>query len=150
MTILSILQGPDPLLLARAIEVRVFDSDLRSLANDMLETMYASGGCGLAAPQVGIGLQLIVMNFGVRGVGQSTERVMINPLVMDHSIQDSEAEERCLSFPGKVVSVRRWKTIDMHWHTMDAHRPRDWEKFRGLAARIVQHEVDHLEGKCIA
>ena len=148
--ILPTLKHPDPRLLETAIRIRVFDSELRQLARDMLETMYSLGGCGLAAPQVGIGLRLIVFNFGPRGVGSSTERVMVNPEWDAVGARTSVMGEMCLSCPDVVRPVSRFKTVRASWMGFEAHDRDSRETFRGWAARVLQHEVDHLDGKVIA
>lgn len=151
MSLLPLIVYPDPRLLERAIEIRAFDSELEQLARDMVETMEAARGCGLAAPQVGVGIRLIVFNFGASSVGVNTLRVMANPQVTWESEDESSWPEECLSCPGVKTFVTRPKVVDVRWDTLDPRRKgKRCERFRGLAARIVQHEIDHLDGRIIA
>lgn len=151
MPTLEILKVPDPRLYESAIEVRVFDYELKELAQRMLDTMYESRGCGLAAPQVGVGLRLVVLNYGPMSCGQFTQRVMVNPRVTKSSVKTSVAREGCLSCPDALVLVTRADIVDVEWDDVsEPHGMVRKERFRGWAARIVQHEIDHLDGRVIA
>lgn len=148
---LDILRVPDPRLRQTAAVVRVFDIELENLAVAMLTTMYEARGCGLAAPQVGVGIRLVVLNYGPMACGKLTQRVMVNPRVAWTSAKTTAMREGCLSCPDALVFVTRPNIVDVEWDSInDPHAPVQKERFRGWAARIVQHEIDHLDGKVIA
>ena len=138
MSILRIRTIGDPVLRTPAQEVTEFDESLRTLVRDMLETMYAVGGVGLAAPQVGVGLQ--VFTWGIHG----DEGHVVNPRL---SVGDEPQEggEGCLSVPGLSYETPRRGSatitgVDMHGNPV--HR-----EATGLLARCFQHETDHLFGR---
>lgn len=141
---------PDPRLLEPAVHVRVFDAELVSLARDMVETMERHRGCGLAAVQVGVPLSLIVLNYGPRALGQSTLRIMANPRIVRSRGELVLAREDCLSCPGAGRLVDRASIVDVAWDPITPESGPSQERFRGWAARIVAHEIDHLEGRVIA
>ena len=119
-----------------------FDDEIRSLAQDMLETMYAAPGIGLAAPQVGINLRLIVVDVS-GGEEQGHQVILANPeLTQQEGSQDGE--EGCLSIPGFTAVVERPQSIVVSARDLDGN-PRRIEA-DGLLARVLCHEVDHLDG----
>lgn len=141
MALLDILHFPDPRLRRRAAPVTMVDDTLRSMLDDMLETMYAAKGIGLAATQVNIHLRMLVADV-------SDERdqplFLINPeIIARDGIQESE--EGCLSVPGIYEPVSRAETIRVHALDRDG-QPLELEA-EGLLAVCIQHEIDHLEGK---
>jgi peptide deformylase len=137
--ILPIRTLGDPVLRQPAKPVTVFDRALRRLCDDMIETMYAAPGVGLAGPQVGMSLRLFVFDDGDTG-----PLVMVNP-VLSQGAGDQAEEEGCLSIPGPYHVTPRFGSI--HCRGKDA-RGRDAEMAgEGLLARIFQHETDHLDGK---
>ena len=147
MAIREIVYLGDPVLRAPAEDVTVFDADLRALIRDMFETMYHADGIGLAAPQIGLPIRVIVV--GLRGHDDGDaepQRVaLVNPIVNWESQEVTKQAEGCLSIPGleevvqRPVSVRvKGKDPDGNDITIDAD---------GLFARALQHEIDHLEGK---
>jgi len=100
---------------------------------------------GLAAPQIGIAKRVIVTNCrNTRGTVAT--RTMINPAIYARSLETEVAEEGCLSYPGKLKRVRRHAWIEVSWLTLE-RRPMS-QKFSGFEARVIQHEVDHLDGVC--
>ncbi|MGW2673345.1 peptide deformylase [Kocuria rhizophila] len=138
MSILRIRTIGDPVLRTPAQEVTEFDESLRTLVRDMLETMYAVGGVGLAAPQVGVGLQ--VFTWGIHG----DEGHVVNPR-LNVGDEPQEGGEGCLSVPGLSYETPRRDSatitgVDMHGKPV--HR-----EATGLLARCFQHETDHLFGK---
>ena len=127
----------------RAAEVSKVTPELTKLAEDMLETMYKSAGVGLAAPQVGHSIRLIVVDI----TGEEEEKnpyFMFNPVVTVKK-GDCVAEEGCLSVPGVWADVERPETITVE--SLDKHgKPQVLKNVDGLMARCIQHEIDHLEG----
>lgn len=140
MAILPIVQWPDPGLEARSAPVA---GDVATLARDMLETMYAAPGRGLAAPQVGVGLRLFVMDVGWKE-GAATPLVCVNPRILWRSAARTTGEEGCLSIPGLVARVERPAEIRLGWTDLDGADHED--HLTGFAARCAQHEYDHLDG----
>lgn len=134
---LRIIAGPDPRLQKVCELVTDFNRDIFELAMNMQETMRLSNGIGLAAPQVGE-LARVVCVMG---------NVLINPEVIDACVKETGWNEECLSFQGKSVWVVRPKWVKVAYHNV--HGSRLVKTFRTLEARVVQHEMDHLEGKCI-
>jgi peptide deformylase len=131
----------DPVLKERSREVEAFDDALRQLAADMLVTMYDAPGVGLAAPQIGRAIRLIVWDDGEHG-----PQAMANP-VLSNTSGEQEDDEGCLSVPGLYFPVRRLGQVRADGFDLDGH-PMVVEG-EGLLARILQHEVDHLEGTLI-
>ena len=141
MALRTILEFPDPRLRTRAQPVIRFDSDLHRLIDDMLETMYAAPGIGLAATQVNVHQRLIVID-----VSEAHDQplVLINPQILSRE-GDAATEEGCLSVPGIFDEVRRATRIRVRAQDrMGQAYERDCEE---LLAVCVQHEMDHLEGK---
>ena len=142
MALLPILEFPDPRLRKVASPVTVFDAKLEVLIDDMFETMYDANGIGLAASQIDVHEQVIVIDLSN---DRSTPRVFINPSieVIDHSLDGFE--EGCLSVPGFSESVERPKTIRVR--ALDREGVAIDETVTGLLAVCLQHEMDHLQGK---
>lgn len=138
-----IVTWPDPVLAQVASPVVVFDAELRALAADMLETMYAAPGRGLAAPQVGVLARLFVMDVTWKE-GVRSPRVMVNPVVSEPSEERAAMHEGCLSIPGLTAEVERPVAVTLEWQDLDGVRHR--ERMEGFAALCVQHEADHLDG----
>jgi peptide deformylase len=131
------------------------DLDLKKLTDDLFETMYASAGVGLAAPQVGLSIRMFVVDgtalneddpnhedFDPGLVG--FKRVFINPQLLEEEGDEWPYEEGCLSIPGVRADVYRPERLRLKFE--DLHRQEYIETFEGMAARIIQHEYDHLEG----
>ena len=147
MARLDIVQYPDPILREVCARVDRFDVEVERLAKNMLETMYLAGGRGLAAPQVGVALQLFVMDPGWKD-GHQTPYICANPFVATVSEDTRDCEELCLSIPDRPVSVRRPARVMLGWR--DEHDTAHEEELTGDACVIAQHEADHLEGRlCI-
>lgn len=142
MAILEIRKFPDEVLKRKALPVEEINGRLQSLIDDMIETMYAAPGIGLAAPQVGISRRLIVVDIGYKD-GKSSLLTIINPeLILSEEIIDSE--EGCLSLPGHILNIKRSARVVVKG--MDRHgNPLEIEA-EGLLARALQHEIDHLDG----
>ncbi|MDB4059377.1 peptide deformylase [Gammaproteobacteria bacterium] len=145
MAILKILKYPDPRLRTVAENVILFDKSLKNLSKDMLETMYAENGIGLAATQVDIHTRLIVMDISD---DRNEPMIFVNPVV---TVLDNKSlvpcEEGCLSIPGASVEVSRPDKIKLNWLDLSG---KDHESFpEGLLAVCIQHEIDHLQGKLL-
>jgi peptide deformylase len=150
MAVREILRMGDARLLALAERVTDFaDPLLRPLVADMFDTMAATDGVGLAAPQIGVGLQVVVFGVGKSERYPDAERVpqtvLINPVVTPLTDEEELGWEGCLSVPGIRGEVPRFKRIryrgfDPHGHPID-------RTVEGFHARVVQHECDHLIGK---
>ena len=135
--ILPIKRFGDPVLRQRGREVETFDDALVRLADDMLETMYAAPGVGLAAPQVGRSIRVVVID-----VGDGPLR-LVNPVLSEHEGEQT-GEEGCLSIPGVYFPVTRAMRV-----RCDAKDPRGKDvtvQGEELLARALQHEVDHVDG----
>ena len=142
MAILPIRIYPDPVLRVKCRRVETFDDGLRKLAANMVETMYAAPGVGLAAPQVGVELRLAVVDVSL-GEDPSQLQVLVNPVILDRSGLESEVEG-CLSLPGINDKVDRPTAITLRAQDL-AGRSFDLQA-EGFFARAICHEVDHLDG----
>ncbi|AUQ48442.1 MULTISPECIES: peptide deformylase [Phaeobacter] len=140
-----ILIHPDPRLKKVCAAVPDMSDALRMLADDMLETMYAAPGIGLAAPQIGVMDRLIVLDCVKEEDGPARPLVMFNPEVVASSDETNVYEEGCLSIPDQYAEVTRPKVVEVEWMDRDGNAQR--ETFDGLWATCVQHEIDHLNGK---
>ena len=139
-----ILIHPDPRLKKVAAPVPDLSDKLRTLADDMLETMYDAPGIGLAAPQIGVLDRLIVLDCAVKDQDPQP-LVMFNPEVLLSSDDESVHEEGCLSIPDQFAEVTRPAEVRVGWIDRDGN-PQEKE-FDGLWATCAQHELDHLNGK---
>ncbi|WP_371323856.1 peptide deformylase [Dechloromonas sp. ZY10] len=141
MALLPILRYPDPRLKKVAQPVEKIDDTIRKLAADMAETMYEAPGIGLAATQVDVHLQLVVIDISE---DKSDLRVLINPRI--ERLQGCHVgEEGCLSVPGIYEKVERAEQVTVHYQDLDG-KNRSFTA-DGLLAVCVQHELDHLNGK---
>jgi peptide deformylase len=141
---MPILYVPAPVLRAKARAVGPADADrVRALAPRMLATMYEAPGIGLAAPQVGESLRLIVLD--VSGKDETPDpMVLVNPEVIAASKELATREEGCLSLPNQYAEVTRPAVVKVRYQTLDGSR-KDIEA-DGLMAACLQHEIDHLDG----
>ena len=141
MALRTILEFPDPRLRTRAEPVTRFDAALGTLIDDMLETMYAAPGIGLAATQVDVHKRLIVIDISEE---HNEPLVLINPEILARE-GEAQTEEGCLSVPGIFDEVKRAARVRVRAHE------RNGEKFEGdyegVLAVCIQHEMDHLEGR---
>jgi len=145
MTRRSILIHPDPRLKAKADPIGSVDDELRRLADDMLETMYDAPGIGLAAPQVGVLQRVLVMDCVKEEDAAPQPMVLINPEIIEASEEMSVYDEGCLSIPDQYAEVERPAEVKVQWTDLDGKTQQ--ERFDGLWATCVQHEIDHLDGK---
>jgi peptide deformylase len=140
---MKIIHYPHPALRHKAGAVRAIDKQLRLNIGSMMELMYEAKGLGLAAPQVALPYQLLVMNITGDPAKPECEEVYINPVIVERKglVDD---EEGCLSFPGLFQKVKRAKTIKIHAYDLKGQLV---EKIvNDLEARAWQHEIDHLNG----
>lgn len=149
MTVREILKMGDPRLLRQAEAVTQFDTpELHALIADMFDTMRAANGAGLAAPQIGVNLQLVIFGFqqNVRypDAPPVPETVLINPVLKPLSDEMEEGWEGCLSVPGLRGVVPRWNRL--HYAGVDQYGAAINREAEGFHARVVQHECDHLAG----
>ena len=143
MAIRPILIAPDPRLKAMSEEIAGVDADIRALADDMLESMYAADGIGLAAIQIGVPKRVLVMDL-VRKDGKNEPRVFVNPKILWTSDETALCQEGCLSVPDIWEEVERPAQIRAEYLDRDG-RLHNIEA-EGLLATCLQHEIDHLEG----
>ena len=145
MAIRKILTEPDPFLRQKSTDVEKVDNNIRKLMDDMLETMYAAPGIGLAAPQIGVLSRIIVMDCEKEEDADPNPIVMINPEITAQSEETNVYEEGCLSIPEHYAEVTRPKEVEVAW--IDVNGVARKQGFDGLWATCVQHEIDHLNGK---
>lgn len=160
MAILEIVKYPDPALKQVALPVGEITKDIKKLVDDMFETMYAAEGVGLAAPQVGVSLRIIVVDVNVHGAREEETTQgpigpkahgkqkfgMINPVIL-HSEGEIEWEEGCLSIPEFRLKMKRANKITAKYRNKEGDEMViDAE---GLLSVAIQHEIDHLDGKLL-
>ena len=138
MSVLKLQKYGSPILREKAMPVNKVDQETRELVENMIETMYAEGGVGLAAPQIGISKRIIVIDTEDQGV-----IVLLNPIIVKRE-GESKEEEGCLSVPGIYSTVRRSSSITVDALDLDEHKIRITQE--GFLAVALQHEIDHLDG----
>jgi peptide deformylase len=143
MALRDILTVPDPILKQVSTPVEAVDDDLRALMDDMLETMYAAPGIGLAAVQVGVPKRVIVMDL-TRDDEQRGPRYFVNPEITWRSEETAPYEEGCLSVPEIYDEVERPARVKLKYLNYQGEAVE--EEAEGLFAVCIQHEMDHLEG----
>ena len=141
MSLLEILHFPDPLLRQKAAPVAVVDEKIRSIVDNMFETMYSAPGIGLAAVQVNILKQIITID---TSEDKKQPLCLINPEILE-SHGEEKMEEGCLSVPGIYEKVKRAESIKVRY--LDREGKTIEEEISGLLAVCIQHEMDHLKGK---
>ncbi len=139
MAILHVRKYGDPVLRRRAEPVDDVTQEIRDVLRDMVATMYAEVGVGLAAPQVGVSLRMMIVD-DERGRGA---KALLNPVIVDQGGR-VVAEEGCLSIPGFFAPVARAEWVRVEAHDEDGAPQR--LDARGFFARVIQHEIDHLDG----
>ncbi|MEO0829869.1 MAG: peptide deformylase [Pseudomonadota bacterium] len=144
MPTLPIVLHPDPRLKKVAEPVPEVTAEIRKLAENMLDTMYDAPGIGLAAPQVGVMKRLLVMDCVKEEGAAPQPMALLNPEVTWSSEELNVYEEGCLSIPEHYADVERPAEVRVAW--MDLEGERQEERFDGLWATCVQHEIDHLDG----
>ena len=143
MAVKTIITEPNPLLRQISKPVDKVGDEERLLMDDMLETMYAANGIGLAAIQIGIPKRIIVMDI-CKEENKKEPRYFVNPIIKNKDILKSTYEEGCLSVPNQFAEVDRPQKCDIEY--LDYNGERKILKAEGLLATCIQHEIDHLEG----
>ena len=143
MTKLKLYEYPHPILKKKAEKVDVVDDDLRKLLDDMLETMYASNGCGLAAPQIGLSKRIVVIDIAHEDE-EAQPLYMVNPEIVWRSEELEVCEEGCLSVPGQRAEVERPASVKIKY--LDYNGKECELLVEDFLAVAAQHELDHLDG----
>jgi peptide deformylase len=143
MAVLPIITAPDPRLKKKSKPVEAVDDGVRQLMDDMLETMYAAPGIGLAAPQVGVLKRVIVIDIDREDM-KTGPIPMANPEIVEASDEDATYDEGCLSLPEHYSEVVRPAKVTVRY--LDRDGKKQEMKCEGLLATCVQHEIDHLDG----
>ncbi len=138
MTVLPIRMIPDPVLKQKSKRVRTIDGSIRKLLDNMLETMHAAPGVGLAAPQIGVPLRVIVI-----GMPEEEDMVLVNPQIVRRR-GERLVNEGCLSIPGYVGEIKRAESITVKGRDQTGKEIRI--KANELLAQVLEHEIDHLNG----
>jgi len=143
MTLRQILTEPNRTLREKSLPVEIVDDDLRKLMDDMLETMYAAPGIGLAAIQIGVPKRVIVLDIDQKE-GQKNPLFFVNPEIVKKSQTNSIYEEGCLSVPGQFAEITRPEKCFVKY--LDYYGQKKEIRAEGMLATCIQHEMDHLEG----
>ena len=147
MSKLPIIILPDPLLRRKSTPIERGDAELGRLIDDMLETMYAAPGIGLAAVQVGVPRRLLVLDVTDHEKEEHQPIVMVNPVIIELGPDLVPYDEGCLSLPDVRVDIERPSRLKVHF--LDRQGRPQTLAADGLLATAIQHEVDHLDGKLI-
>lgn len=142
---LEIVTSPSPLLREPCQEITEITPEIRALATEMIETMYASHGVGIAAPQVGKLVRMIVVDVDYTDEASKDPLVLINPVVEWGSEETEEGDEGCLSIPGVSFPIVRHKEIRVSAQDLDGDTI-EIEAGNDLFGRCLQHEIDHING----
>ena len=143
MTIRKILTEPDPFLRQKSKKVEIVDNDTRSLMDDMIDTMYAAPGIGLAAIQIGVPKRVIVIDLS-RTDEKKNPLYFVNPEIITNSNINTSYEEGCLSVPGQFAEINRPDKCKVKF--LDYDGKEQILEAEGLLSTCIQHEIDHLEG----
>ena len=143
MALRQILTEPNKILRQKSLPVEMVDKDLQNLMDDMLETMYAAPGIGLAAIQVGIPKRVIVLDIAQKE-GTKKPIFLVNPEIIQKSKNNSTYEEGCLSVPGQFAEIDRPDRCYIKY--LDYHGEKKEIDAEGMLSTCIQHEMDHLEG----
>jgi peptide deformylase len=149
MTVRTVLRMGDPILLQKAVPVEAFDTpELHALIQDMQDTMAHMNGAGIAAPQIGVSLRVVIFGVGANPrypeAGQVPYTVLINPVLNPVGDEIEDGWEGCLSVPGMRGIVPRYQRL--HYKGFDQYGNPIDRLVSGFHARVVQHECDHLDG----
>ena len=141
---LEIQTGEDnPILRKKSVAIRKFDAGLKKFAKEMRKAMLKKDGLGLAAPQVGVNERMVVVTIGYK-TNNAIVTVMVNPVITEFSDETCVEEEGCLSLPGIYKKVERPRGVTVKFFDVDGGE--QTLRLKDLDARVVQHEVDHLDG----
>jgi len=135
---LIILTDKDKILRKKSKKVAKIDDSIRNLGESLIETMLANNGVGLAAPQCGIMKRIIVV------LVNEEPKVMINPEIIFTSEEKEISEEGCLSIPQTYIEKERYSKVTVKYRNLQGHP--QLENYEGLVSRIIQHEIEHLDG----
>ena len=153
MALRQIITEPNKILREKSLPVDKVDANLQNLMDDMLETMYAAPGIGLAAIQIGVPKRVIVLDIGWRDKSEiQNDKIeerrnpmyFVNPEIIEKSLNNSTYEEGCLSVPGQFAEINR--PDKCHVKYLDYYGQPKEIKAEGMLATCIQHEIDHLEG----
>lgn len=146
--LLEILTDPNSKLREKTSEIKQVSPEIITLIDDMVETMRKKDGMGLAAPQVGVALKLAIVESNSKEKGDNPAplplTIMLNPKIISFGEIFEEQEEGCLSVPGKEFKIIRPTEINVLYFDMQGRRHR--LRAKGMPARVIQHEIDHLNG----
>ena len=143
MSVKTILVEPDKILRQKSQPVNTVGRDEQKLMNDMLDTMYAANGIGLAAIQIGVPQRIIVMDVS-RDKENKNPMYFVNPVIKNRDLEKSIYEEGCLSVPNQFAEIERSCKCEVEY--LDYNGKKEILKAEGLLATCIQHEIDHLEG----
>lgn len=144
MSVLKVYEYPHPVLKKKAEKVSGVDDEMRKFLDDMLETMYAAEGVGLAAPQVGVSKRIVVIDISHDDEDRMPPLYMVNPEIVWKSDERVCGEEGCLSVPEQRAEVERYAAVKVEY--IDYHGKNQILEADGFLAIAVQHELDHLDG----
>lgn len=144
MSVRPVVRWPNPILSAKTVQIAALDDNLRSLLQDLVDTMTSQRALGLAAPQIGVPLAVCVINVGFAIPGHEP-LILVNPNITWASAAIEKSSEGCLSAPGLYLEIPRseqikFQTRDANWNLIEAEA-------KGFMAKAIQHGVDHLNGK---
>ena len=143
MSVKTILTEPNKILRQISKPIEGVGIEERNIVCDMLDTMYAANGIGLAAIQIGISKRVIVIDIS-KDENKKEPMYFFNPVVKNKNSEKAIYEEGCLSVPGQFAEIERPNTCDVEY--LDYNGNKQWLKAEGLLATCIQHEMDHLEG----
>ncbi len=144
MAVLKLYEYPHPILRQKCEKVSKVDDEMRVFLNNMLETMYADKGCGLAAPQVGVSKRVVVLDYATEDDEKRKPMFLVNPEIIWKSEEKVMFCEGCLSLPDQRADVERHEKVRVHF--TDYYGQEQEVLADGLLAIILQHEIDHLDG----
>lgn len=142
MTVREVARHGEKVLTSKSVEIDCFDAQLAVLAKDLLDTIRHHGAIGIAAPQVFVPVRMIVIQLPDRSF-----ETCVNPVILGESGGRIDSIEGCLSVPGRIYRI--WRSAEVSLQYQDTSGSTWTRRFSGLCARIVQHEVDHLDGVLI-
>jgi peptide deformylase len=143
MTVKTILTEPNKILRQKSLPVPKVDNEIRNLIDDMLETMYAAPGIGLAAIQIGVPKRIIVLDISPKDQPKKP-LFFVNPIIISKSQNNTSYEEGCLSVPDQFAEIERAEMCQIEY--LDYNGNEQNIKAEGMLATCIQHEIDHLEG----
>ena len=140
---LNLIYAPDPILKKESVSIPQVDDHHRELIKQMYEVMYSANGVGLAAPQIGLNIRIFILDAGSRDE-EKKPITIINPKIISLEKNTVPYEEGCLSFPEHFAEIDRPENINIEY--LDENNSKKSSSFKGFESRIIQHELDHLNG----